>query len=78
MTNTSTFVGVTARVEARCGCRAKKVYPSCRAEGFIGDEAEECLNGGTCDGGRQCKCPAENPDQFGPQCEKLSASFRLL
>ena len=75
MTNTTTFVGVTARVEPRCGCPVDKAFQTCSSGFEAPDAGTECLNGGTCDG-RQCKCPAENSPEFGPQCEKLSASFR--
>jgi len=78
MTNTTTFVGVTAKIEARCGCKSPPLYPTCRADGF-GDPADvlSCLNDGVCDGtGRKCKCPADNTEIFGPRCEKLAASFR--
>ena len=75
MTNTTTFVGVTARVEPRCGCPVDKAFQTCSAGFEAPDAGTECLNGGTCDG-RQCKCPAENSPEFGPLCEKLSASFR--
>jgi len=75
MTNTTTFVGVTARVEPKCGCKERKLYQSCRANGFGSATDGGCLNGGTCDGQR-CVCPSDNTDQFGPHCEKLAASFK--
>jgi hypothetical protein len=70
MTNTTTFVGVTARVVPVCGCRAVPVPQRCTEAG-----ENRCLNGGVCEG-RRCKCPADNEDVFGPNCEKLSASYR--
>ncbi len=39
---------------------------------------DPCLNGGTCRdflGGYTCTCPADNPAEFGPDCERLAASF---
>ena len=69
MTNTTSFVGVTARVVAECGCPALPYRGSC--------ETNPCLNGGVCKdllGSYRCECP--DSVQFGPNCEKLSASFR--
>merc|ERR1719471_437000 len=70
MTNRTSFVGVTARVVAQCGCPA---------ESYLGGSCDNnpCLNGGTCRkllGSYKCECP--DSVQFGPNCEKLSASFR--
>ena len=70
MTNTTTFVGVTARVLPVCGCRAFPLMQRCTEAG-----KNRCLNGGVCER-RRCKCPADNEDVFGPNCEKLSASYR--
>ena len=69
MTNTTSFVGVTARVAAQCGCPALSYRGGC--------ETNPCLNGGTCQpllGSYKCQCP--DSVQFGPNCEKLAASFR--
>ncbi len=69
MSNTTSFVGVTARVVAQCGCPAQSYLGNC--------DTNPCLNGGTCQpllGSYKCQCP--DSVQFGPNCEKLSASFR--
>ena len=38
-----------------------------------------CSNNGTCEplvsGGYKCNCPADNPDQFGPNCQILAATY---
>ena len=70
MTNRTSFVGVTARVVAQCGCPA---------ESYLGGSCDNnpCLNGGTCRkllGSYKCECP--DSVQYGPNCEKLAASFR--
>ena len=69
MSNTTSFVGVTARIVAQCGCPAQSYLGNC--------DTNPCLNGGTCQpllGSYKCQCP--DSVQFGPNCEKLSASFR--
>ena len=72
-TNKTTFVGVNANVEASCKCKATRneYYHSCTPN--------PCLNNGTCQllpsGGYTCNCPADNPEYFGPYCERLAASF---
>jgi len=71
MTNTTSFVGVTAKIEPTCGCPARRGISTC--------QSNPCLNGGTCEdttsrGGYRCICP--DSVQFGPNCEKLAASFR--
>ncbi len=73
LTNRTSFVGVNARAEAFCGCSAE--LPDSRPRSCSGDP---CLNGGTCLdvlGGYTCTCPADNPAEFGPDCERLAASF---
>lgn len=67
-TNTSTFVGVDARIVPDCICLADEYLSvsSCAAT--------SCLNGGSCTGdpSRPCSCP----DGFqGPRCEGLDVSF---
>ena len=67
-TNTTSFVGVAARVKPICGCNAPEKKRSC--------ESRPCLNGGTCTdtyNGYKCDCPADNG--FGSNCERLAASF---
>ena len=75
-TNTSSFVGVTAVVEAECGCPALQQAASCRAD--------PCQNGGACKAllnrggagpGYSCQCSGTGAN-IGPNCEKLDASFR--
>merc|ERR1719427_2571710 len=69
MTNTTSFVGVTARVEPTCGCPARQGISSC--------DSSPCLNGGTCQESlTSYKCVCPDSVQFGPNCEKLAASFR--
>jgi len=69
MTNTTSFVGVSARVQPVCGCPARQGISSC--------ESNPCLNGGTCqDSLTSYKCTCPDSVQFGPNCEKLAASFR--
>jgi len=67
-TNTSSFVGVLATVQAECVCLSRQYYSAdCRPD-------SSCLNGGTCTGHalRPCHCP----DGFaGPRCEGLEVSF---
>ena len=75
-TNTSSFVGVTARVKPNCGCRAP-VGSSSRGDPCA---SQPCMNGGSCSRasgprGYSCTCIAEGP-QFGPNCEILAASYR--
>merc|ERR1719347_673681 len=75
-TNTSSFVGVTARVKPNCGCRAP-VGSSSRGDPCA---SQPCMNGGSCKRGGglrgySCTCVAEGP-QFGPNCEILAASYR--
>lgn len=72
-TNTSSFVGVAARVKPFCGCnppQEKRLSRSC--------DSRPCLNNGTCTdtyNSYKCDCPADNPQQYGPNCERLAASF---
>ena len=69
-TNTTSFVGVAAKVKPICGCNAPEKKRSC--------ESKPCLNGGTCTdtyNGYKCDCPSDNPGLFGPNCERLAASF---
>ena len=71
LTNITSFVGVNARVHAFCGCVAPK--PEIRS-----CNPNPCLNNGTCEvlpNGYQCQCPANNPHFFGPNCERLAASY---
>lgn len=67
-TNTSTFVGVDARIVPKCVCEADEYLSSSSCS------ATACLNGGTCtgDASRPCRCP----DGFqGPRCEGVEVSF---
>ena len=67
-TNTSTFVGVDARIVPECVCLADEYLSSSSCS------ATSCLNGGTCtgDSAQPCRCP----DGFqGPRCEGLDVSF---
>merc|ERR1711862_831430 len=41
MTNTTSFVGVTAKIEPTCGCPARRGISTC--------QSNPCLNGGTCE-----------------------------
>ena len=73
-TNQTSFVGVQALVRPVCKCSTispVNYYQSCNPN--------PCLNNGTCEakatGGYSCICPADNSDQFGPNCELLAASF---
>merc|ERR1719342_1618590 len=69
MTNTTSFVGVTARVVPTCGCPRVPHGGSC--------DNNPCMNGGTRHpllGSYKCECP--DSVQFGPNCETLAASFR--
>ena len=69
MTNRTSFVGVTARVTPHCGCAVRSYQGGCANS--------PCLNGGTCRptlAGYKCQCP--DSVQFGPNCEKLEATFR--
>ena len=75
-TNTSSFVGVTAVVEAECGCPALQQAASCRAD--------PCQNGGACKAllnrggagpGYSCQCSGAEAN-IGPNWEKLDAFFR--
>ena len=71
LTNTTSFVGVNARVHPFCGCVAPK--PEIRS-----CNPNPCLNNGTCEvlsTGYRCQCPANNPHFFGPNCERLAASY---
>jgi hypothetical protein len=72
LTNTSSFVGVRAKVVPHCGCSIPGIDTrSCLPN--------PCLNNGTCKdvaNGYQCECPTpSNPDFYGPNCERLAASF---
>ena len=69
-TNTSTFVGVDARIVPECVCLADDYLSAAASSCAIAS----CLNGGTCTGDmtRPCRCP----DGFhGPRCEGLDVSF---
>ena len=74
MTNTTSFVGVTARVIAHCGC------PTVPYQIGRPCSTNPCINGGECirsssRGGYHCQCPATG-HQYGPHCEKTEATFR--
>ena len=70
-TNTSSFVGVTARSLAVCGCRARLAAPRDPCS------SNPCLNGGSCrPAGRSYSCSCPDPVQYGPRCEMLAASYR--
>ena len=71
-TNTSSFVGVDARIEAECVCAADEYLTTGITGGPCSSTA--CLNGGTCTGeaARPCRCPA---GFNGPRCEGLDVSF---
>ncbi len=76
-TNKTSFVGVRAITNPVCKCSSVSqvnYYQSCTPN--------PCLNNGTCEplptGGYKCNCPADNPDQFGPDCEILAATFNGL
>jgi hypothetical protein len=73
-TNTSSFVGVQALVSPVCKCS-----PSQNSFRIRSCSPNPCLNNGTCellpDGGYKCHCPADNNSQFGPNCERLAASY---
>ncbi|TRY62862.1 hypothetical protein TCAL_07709 [Tigriopus californicus] len=73
-TNTSSFVGVQARVMPHCGCAVPSPIVSSACD------PNPCLNNGTCHSASRsnqytCDCPANNPEFFGPNCERLAASF---
>ena len=78
LTNKTSFVGVQARIFPLCStCVApKQEVNSC-------NNPNPCLNNGTCElipikaNGRsyRCQCPANNNEIFGPNCERLAASF---
>jgi len=69
MTNKTSFVGVTAKVNPTCGCPAKRGISSC--------DSNPCLNGGTChESLTSYKCVCPDTVQYGPNCEKLAASYR--
>merc|ERR550534_1568425 len=66
-TNTSSFVGVLATIEAECVCQAEEyLTAACHDLG--------CFNGGSCTGDPRepCQCPA---GLNGPRCEGLEVSF---
>ena len=76
LTNRTSFVGVQARVVPVCStCIAPKPLGP-----LVGacSNPNPCLNNGTCelisiktDGrGYRCKCPANNNEIFGPNCER--------
>lgn len=70
-TNTSSFVGVDARIMPECVCLADE-YLNPGPGGVCSPNA--CLNGGTCtgDASKPCRCP----EGFqGPRCEGLDISF---
>ena len=67
-TNTSSFVGVDARIIPDCVCLADEYLTQTTCS------ATSCFNGGTCtgDASRPCRCP----DGFqGPRCEGTDVSF---
>ena len=72
-TNTTSFVGVQAIVNPVCKCS------SINRIGWQSCQPNPCLNGGSCEplrtGSYKCNCPADNPDQFGPNCEILAATY---
>ena len=73
-TNKTSFVGVQAVVKPVCKCSAQAPITN-----YFSCNPNPCLNNGTCEllpnGGYQCHCPADNPEYFGPNCERLAASF---
>ena len=75
-TNKTSFNGVSAAIKANCQC---SVASSSKYYQHSSCHHNPCLNGGTCrnlpDGGYRCECPADNPDHFGSNCERLAASF---
>ena len=73
-TNTTSFVGVKAQINPVCKCSSNphsNSWQSC--------QPNPCSNNGTCEplvnGGYKCNCPADNPDQFGPNCQILAATY---
>ena len=73
-TNTTSFVGVKAQINPVCKCSS--VSHSNRWQSCL---PNPCSNNGTCEplvsGGYKCNCPANNPDQFGPNCQILAATY---
>eukprot|EP00096_Caligus_rogercresseyi_P016358 TRINITY_DN898_c0_g1_i1.p1 TRINITY_DN898_c0_g1~~TRINITY_DN898_c0_g1_i1.p1 ORF type:complete len:1540 (+),score=519.42 TRINITY_DN898_c0_g1_i1:230-4849(+) len=80
-TNTSSFVGVGARVKPYCSCSLPENDAHRRSLSKYKDPCSRnpCLNGGNCisDGvlNYKCECPSSNNGQFGPNCEHLAASY---
>lgn len=68
MTNTSSFVGVDARVVAECICLSDEYLLSSTCD------AATCLNGGTCTGDSAKPCDCIH-GYAGPRCEGLDVSF---
>ena len=73
-TNTTSFVGIKAQINPVCKCSSVSHlnrWQSCLPN--------PCSNNGTCEplvsGGYKCNCPADNPDQFGPNCQILASTY---
>ena len=68
-------MGVKAQINPVCKCSSVSSvlnrWQSCLPN--------PCSNNGTCEplvsGGYKCNCPADNPDQFGPNCQILAATY---
>ena len=67
-------MGVKAQINPVCKCSSVSHlnrWQSCLPN--------PCSNNGTCEplvsGGYKCNCPADNPDQFGPNCQILAATY---
>ena len=70
-TNTSSFVGVNARIVPDCQCLAPNPKPG------LSCEPNPCYNGGECsvtNTGYKCECPIAGPGTFGPNCERLAGN----
>ena len=67
-------MGVKAQINPVCKCSS--VSPSNLWQSCL---PNPCSNNGTCEpllsGGYKCNCPADNPDQFGPNCQILAATY---
>ena len=67
-------MGVKAQINPVCKCSS--VSHSNRWQSCL---PNPCSNNGTCEplvnGGYKCNCPADNPDQFGPNCQILAATY---
>lgn len=80
----TTFVGVTALTEARCGCPAPP-RQSCDLDSssssnlwrsaYSLEQQQVCLEG-SCTVTGKCQCAIDQPQVYGPFCEKRSASIR--